>query len=72
MPTELQLCLSCGERAAQCRGLCMACYNRLGITVRQGETTWAALEALGQARAPQKAGDTWMHGFRIKPGRTPP
>jgi hypothetical protein len=46
----------------------MACYNRLGITVRRGETTWEALEAL----APQKAGDTWMHRFRIKPGQTPP
>jgi len=37
------------ERAAQCRGLCVPCYNRLAVSVRHGETTWAALEAAGQA-----------------------
>jgi hypothetical protein len=31
-------------------------------------TTWAALKAEGQVLPPQKAGQTWMHGFRIKPG----
>jgi hypothetical protein len=42
-------CLSCHGRAAQCRGLCVPCYNRLAVSVRHGETTWAALEAAGQA-----------------------
>ena len=63
MPTAFQVCLSCRARAAQRRGLCMACYNCLGI---------AALEAHGRALAPQKARDAWMRGFRIKSGQGPP
>ena len=38
-------CLSCRERAAQCRGLCLGCYRCLSSAVGLGETTWEALEA---------------------------
>src|SRR6516164_6618335 len=48
-PPPAAPCLSCRERAAQCRGLCVPCYNRLAVAVRRGETTWAALEAAGRA-----------------------
>ena len=49
LPAGPQPCLSCRERAAQCRGLCVPCSNRLAVAVRHGATTWAALEAAGQA-----------------------
>jgi len=62
-------CLRCRARLPHCRGLCSACYKTLSLAVEPGEATWAALELAGQALAPQKAGVTWMHGFRIKAGR---
>ena len=49
MPDESPPCLSCHVRAAQCRGLCVVCSNRLAVSVRHGETTWAELEESGQA-----------------------
>ncbi len=61
-------CLRCRARLASCRGLCPACYKALGLAVKSGEVTWAALEASGPALAAQKAGATWMQGFRIKAG----
>ena len=56
MPDESPPCLSCHGRAAQCRGLCVPCYNRLAVAVRHGETTWAALEAAGQALPAKRSG----------------
>ena len=55
-PTAPPPCLSCRERAAPCRGLCLACYSRLSSAVGQGETTWAALEAGGQALPAKRSG----------------
>jgi len=49
-------CLSCQERPAQGRGLCVPCYNRLAVSVRHGETAWAALEASGQALPAKRPG----------------
>ena len=49
-------CLSCRERAAQCRGLCPACNSRLSSAVGRGATTWAALEADGQAPPAKRPG----------------
>ena len=57
-------CLSCQGRAAQCRGLCVPCYNRLAVSVRHGETTWAALEAAGQALPAKRL------GRRFRPGES--
>jgi hypothetical protein len=58
-------CLACRERAAQCRGLCLACYSRLSSAVGQGQTTWAALEAGGQALPAKWPG----RHFPLKEGR---
>jgi hypothetical protein len=58
-------CLACRERAAQCRGLCLACYSRLSSAVGQGETTWAALEAGGQALPAKRS------GRRFRPRESP-
>ena len=55
MPAPLS-CLACRERAAQCRGLCVVCSNRLAVSVRHGETTWAALEAGGQCLPAKRTG----------------
>jgi hypothetical protein len=49
LPAGPPPCRSCRERAAPCRGLCVPCPNRLAVAVRHGATTWAALEAAGQA-----------------------
>jgi hypothetical protein len=56
MPDESPPCLSCRERAAQCRGLCVSCYSRLADSVRHGATTWEALEAVGQALPAKRSG----------------
>ena len=58
-------CLSCCERAAQCRGLCVPCSNRLAVSVRHGEITWAALEAAGLALPAKRSG----RRFRPEEGR---
>jgi len=42
----------CGRIAAH-RGLCDNCYKRAMRRVRQGLTTWADLEASGQALPPK-------------------
>ena len=55
-PPPAAPCLSCQERASQCRGLCVPCYNRLAVAVRHGETTWAALEAAGRALPAKRPG----------------
>ena len=55
MPAPLS-CLACRERAAQCRGLCVPCYNRLADSVRHGATTWEALEAVGQSLPAKRSG----------------
>jgi hypothetical protein len=65
-------CLSCRERAAVCRGCCPTCYRRYRAAVGAGHTTWAALESAGQVLPAQKAGETWMHGFRIGPEQPQP
>jgi hypothetical protein len=70
-PTLLP-CLRCRGRLASCRGLCPACYKALSLAVKSGEATWEGLEAAGSALAPQKAGATWMHGFRVGTGDTRP
>jgi hypothetical protein len=49
-------CLSCRARSPQCRGLFVPCYNRLAVSVRHAETTWAALEAAGQALPAKRSG----------------
>ena len=56
LPAGPPPCLSCRERAAPCRGLCVLCYNRLAVAVRHGETTWAALEAAGRALPAKRPG----------------
>jgi hypothetical protein len=68
----LRCCLCCGERPSHRRGLCVGCYARLGKAVRDGETTWAALEDTGQALPAQKPGDAWRKGFRLRPPPYPP
>ena len=61
MPDESPPCLSCHGRASQCRGLCVPFHNRLAVSLRHGETTWAALEAAGQALPARPTGETWRH-----------
>lgn len=44
------------------RGLCAVCYDRLSRLVRAGETTWAKLEAAGEAvpvRTPRQRSE-WL------------
>lgn len=53
-------CLSGCGRARKIRGRCLRCYKRAQLLVRRGLTTWAVLEAAGQA-APA-VGSPW-HRF---------
>jgi hypothetical protein len=59
-------CLSCRERLRLCRGLCRFCYERLGKAVRVGKTTWAALEASGEALPATPRGSAWRR-FNLGP-----
>lgn len=43
-------CLTCRERIGLWRGLCSSCYKRHARAIKAGRTTWAALEAAGQAK----------------------
>lgn len=44
-------CIRCGKARGYRggRGLCQWCYNHAWQQIKAGETTWAALEAAGQA-----------------------
>jgi hypothetical protein len=65
-------CLSCRQRFPRARGLCPTCYDRSGLAVRSGETSWARLEAAGLALPAAPAGSAWRKGFVIEPRRDPP
>jgi hypothetical protein len=54
-------CLCCHARLAHARGLCPAYYRRAGGAVRAGLTTWAALEAAGQALPARPTGEAWRN-----------
>jgi hypothetical protein len=56
MPPEAPRCLSCGEREAQCRGLCVACFGRQAAAVERRQATWEDLEAQGQALPARRKG----------------
>jgi hypothetical protein len=49
MPAGSIGCLTCHERVACNRGCCYRCYKRHYACVRDGKTTWAALETAGLA-----------------------
>lgn len=44
------------QRGAEFRGLCRNCYAQASALVRQGKTTWPALEAAGKTLPGRKAG----------------
>lgn len=46
-------CLRCGVMA-RTRGVCVKCYDHYRNLVRDGETTWADLEAAGLVLPPRK------------------
>ena len=50
MPADPVTCLECRQHLATRRGLCKACYVRLGGLVRRRKATWAQLEAKGRCR----------------------
>jgi hypothetical protein len=52
-------CLTCHERLAHIRGVCLRCYTRHRAAVRAGKTTWAELVAAGLALAAQPVGRAW-------------
>ena len=61
----IQPCVQCPEDAklpAYSRGLCQRCYDRSRRQVRDGKTTWHALEQAGLAlppKAPPAPGWGW-------------
>lgn len=50
-------CLAPGcQRAPKTRGLCLSCYQCASKLVKDGATTWEALEQAGKCRAPHHGG----------------
>jgi hypothetical protein len=58
-------CVNCRQRVIHCRGNCSVCYNRHQKAVKAGRTTWAELEAAGQARPPTDAAARRAHLQRL-------
>ena len=52
-------CLTCRERIGSRRGVCPRCLARHQTAIRQGKTTWAALEAAGKILPAQAVGHAW-------------
>jgi hypothetical protein len=67
MLVQLQPCLRCRERLSRTRGLCDRCLGRARRAIARGQTSWAALEAGGQALPAQRTGHAWMRGFQLRP-----
>jgi predicted amidophosphoribosyltransferase len=58
--TDHPICRACGESFARIRGLCNKCYGVAAYAVRNGQTTWAKLEAEGKVLPPAvKGGADW-------------
>jgi hypothetical protein len=58
-------CLTCRERAAVRRGLCLRCLPRHRKAVTTGQASWEGLEAAGLVAPPQPAGQAWRR-FRVR------
>jgi hypothetical protein len=57
-------CLTCRQHVAYRHGNCNRCLAWHVQAIKQGNTTWAQLEAQGLAQPVGKTGAKWMIGFR--------
>lgn len=63
-------CVPKCSRFAASRGMCQSCYVQARVRINRGDTTWAALEALGLAKKPSRRNGPLGNAIKKKGGKS--